>query len=219
MSYLGQEPGARRLPAALGVGALHGVLGAVLLAGLAVNIAPSPPPPPIVVRLDPPKPVPPEKPVEPVIREKEMVIELRPPVIDYEELVVQPTPLPEPLQGPAREPLSGAGEGGGQSLQPVAPVRVAARAKPGLVGVGPDDYPEASRRLGEEGRTVIRVAIGPDGSVSDCSVAASSGHPRLDRRACEVALRRWRFTPATEDGVAVASTVERTISWRLADLR
>jgi hypothetical protein len=34
-----------------------------------------------------------------------------------------------------------------------------------------------------------------------------------------VALRRWRFTPATEDGVAVASTVERTISWRLADLR
>jgi protein TonB len=65
----------------------------------------------------------------------------------------------------------------------------------------------------------VRITIGANGSVTDCAVAASSGHDRLDRRACEVAVRRWRFAPATEDGVAVASVQEKRINWRLADLR
>jgi protein TonB len=216
MSYLGREPGARRLPAALGVGALHGVLGAVLLAGLAVNIAPAPPPAPIVVRLDPLKPMPPEKPVEPTFQAHEVVIRVLPPEVTYAEPAPEPTPTPGP--GPEAGPSAGP-ERAGPVLPPVAPVRVAAKARPGLVGVGPDDYPLVSRRLGEEGRTRLVVGIAADGTVRDCRVTASSGHPRLDARACEVALRRWRFTPATADGVAVPSTAERTISWRLADLR
>lgn len=65
----------------------------------------------------------------------------------------------------------------------------------------------------------VRITIGADGSVTDCAFAASSGHARLDQRACQEALRRWRFVPATEDGAAVVSVQEKRINWRLADLR
>jgi protein TonB len=218
MSYLGREPAARRLPAVLGVGVLHLALGSVLLVGLAVKIGPAPPPPPepIVVTVEKPKapPVAKSRPPEPVLIDP--VIVLQPP-----EVVYDPVEAPIVAPRPPALPQPGAGSSGaGMVLPPPPPtVRVPAQARPGLVGIGPDDYPSASRRLGEEGRTLIRVEVETDGRVRDCQVVTSSGHDRLDRRACEVAERRWRFTPATEDGVAVVSSVERTISWRLADLR
>lgn len=220
MSYLGKEPAARRLPAVLGVGALHLALGTMLLVGLAVKIGPAPPPPPapIIVTVEKPKVPPPvkEAPLKPVLVKP--VIVLQPPELPMEP--VAPPVVDRPV-GPPVVPQPGAGAAGeGPVVAPPPPsVRVPAQARPGLVGIGPDDYPAASRRLGEEGRTLIRVRVATDGRVRDCQVVASSGHDRLDRRACEVAERRWRFAPATEDGVAVESSVERTISWRLADLR
>ena len=65
------------------------------------------------------------------------------------------------------------------------------------------DYPPTSRRLGEEGSVVLQVLVGVDGEVKDGKVQTSSGFERLDDAALKHALRAWRFTPGTEDGVPV----------------
>jgi protein TonB len=67
------------------------------------------------------------------------------------------------------------------------------------------DYPPTSRRLGEEGSVILQVLVGTDGKVQDGKVKTSSGFPRLDEAALKHALRAWRFTPGTEDGVPVAT--------------
>lgn len=67
------------------------------------------------------------------------------------------------------------------------------------------EYPPTSRRLGEEGSVVLQVQVGPDGKVLDGKVQTSSGFPRLDEAALKHALRAWRFTPGTEDGVPVTT--------------
>lgn len=218
MAYLDETKLRDRLGAVAGVGALHVALGTALLVGLAVQVLPEPVPEPIVVRLQPPAPVTVD-PVDPRPVIEDVRVTMVEPVID-----VAQDPQPLPFDPPA-DPLAASGTvpgaGGGGAVGPpiVEPVRMPARAKPGLVGIGPEDYPEASRRAGEEGRMTVRISIGADGTVTDCAVVASSRHARLDRRACEVAVRRWRFAPATEDGVAVASVQEKRINWRLADLR
>lgn len=67
------------------------------------------------------------------------------------------------------------------------------------------EYPPTSRRLGEEGSVVLQVLVGADGKVQDGKVKTSSGFPRLDEAALKHALRAWRFTPGTEDGVPVTA--------------
>ncbi|WP_153116685.1 energy transducer TonB [Rhodocyclus tenuis] len=64
------------------------------------------------------------------------------------------------------------------------------------------DYPVTSRRIGEQGRTVLRVELDSDGRVADVRIAVSSGSERLDNAALN-ALRRWRCQPARRDGSAV----------------
>ncbi len=65
------------------------------------------------------------------------------------------------------------------------------------------EYPPTSRRLGEEGSVVLQVLVDTDGKVMDGKVQTSSGFARLDEAALKHALRAWRFTPGTEDGVPV----------------
>lgn len=222
MSYLDQGSPREKLNAAVGVGALHALLGAGLLVGLAVNVAPGRPPDPIIVQLQKPKePVKPERPPVPEPTMDEIRVQSIEPVIDYRE-----TPQPADIRIPdAVDPMAGGGATNDPDAQPqrpvppADPVRLAAVPRAGTVGVRTDDYPEASRRAGEEGRVTIRVQIGTDGSVKACEVVGSSGHERLDRKSCQVAERRWRFAPATEGGVAVASTQERSILWRLDGVR
>ena len=221
MSYLDRSNGTQRVNAALGVGALHFLLGAGLLIGLAVKVAPDRAPDPIIVRLDPARPAPKPEPLPmPQPTMDDIRVQTDMPVIDYPEqsqlTVVTVPDVPTATEGGTV--VQGGGKGA-EIAPPPEPVRRAAIAKPGTVALRPEDYPDAARRAGEEGRVSIRVGIGTDGSVSSCSVTASSGHERLDRKSCQVAERRWRFTPATEDGVAVPSTAERSIVWRLEDLR
>jgi len=50
----------------------------------------------------------------------------------------------------------------------------------------------------------IKFVIDPNGSVSECAVATSSGKPRLDDAACTMVKRRWKYKPATQDGKPVS---------------
>lgn len=61
-------------------------------------------------------------------------------------------------------------------------------------------YPQASRRLGEEGRVIVRVLIDTSGRVEQATVRKSSGHARLDDAAVSAA-QRARFRPYMENGV------------------
>lgn len=70
----------------------------------------------------------------------------------------------------------------------------------------PPDYPALSRRLGEEGRTLLRVLISPEGLPRDIQLQASSGFSRLDQAALQT-VRRWRFVPAMRGGETFAAWV------------
>jgi protein TonB len=76
------------------------------------------------------------------------------------------------------------------------------------------EYPRASWRLREEGTTVVRVLIGPDGRAQEVRTAHSSGFTRLDKAAEQTALA-WRYVPGKRGGVPEAMWVDVPIKWEL----
>jgi protein TonB len=97
---------------------------------------------------------------------------------------------------------------------PTGPTQ-AATANPRSLEVSEDDYPPASLRAEEEGRTVISIGISAQGKVDTCSVTTSSGFPKLDEKTCQIAQRRFRFKPALQNGTPVASTKTLPIRWQI----
>ncbi len=80
-------------------------------------------------------------------------------------------------------------------------------------------YPELARRLGQEGTVLLRVLVGTDGRASQVETAETPGFPLLDD-AARAAVLRWRFRPArSAAGVAVSSTLEIPIVFRLKESR
>lgn len=60
-------------------------------------------------------------------------------------------------------------------------------------------YPAISRRLGEQGKVVIRVLIGRDGNPLQAELHQTSGYARLDQAALR-AVMDWRYVPGRQDG-------------------
>ena len=83
----------------------------------------------------------------------------------------------------------------------------------------PSDYPPGSLRAGEQGMSSVEYEVDVRGRVApgSCRITATSGFARLDARTCELIERRYRFTPAMEDGIVVAETRQQDIFWRLPD--
>lgn len=67
-------------------------------------------------------------------------------------------------------------------------------------------YPALSRRMGEEGKVVLRVFVEPPGRPVQIELKTSSNSPRLDQAALE-AVWRWKFIPAKRGDEAVAAWV------------
>jgi TonB family protein len=78
-----------------------------------------------------------------------------------------------------------------------------------------EDYPRQSIRLDEQGTVGVAFTINTDGAVTECSVAHSSGLPRLDEAACALVIRRWRYRPATENGMPVTQNTTANIVFQL----
>lgn len=75
-------------------------------------------------------------------------------------------------------------------------------------------YPALAKRMGEEGKVMLRVHVEANGQPSRIEIRNSSGSPRLDQ-AAEQAVWRWKFVPAKRGNDAVAAWVVVPISFNL----
>lgn len=75
-------------------------------------------------------------------------------------------------------------------------------------------YPAMSKRLGEQGKTIVRVLIGADGLPQSASIRQSSGYQRLDD-AARAAVLGWRYVPGKRNGVVEAMEFNVPINWVL----
>ena len=121
------------------------------------------------------------------------------------KLAPQPVPVETAAPAPAIvEPVAAAPEAvvapaaPPSETQPLFDADYLANPKPA--------YPALSRRLGEEGKVMLRVQVAASGLPLAVEVQAGSGSARLDQAALD-AVRRWRFVPARRGSAAVAATV------------
>ncbi len=201
---------------ALGVAVIiHVFLGYALITGLAlkaikhivdpiksVNIKDEAPPPD-----EPPPPPPKDVEIPPFVPPPEVTVQQDsppPPMFTQSTVPNPPPPPPRPTitEAPPAPPA------------PTGPTQ-GATAIGSSTQVSEDDYPPASLRAEEQGRTVITVSINTQGRVDSCSVATSSGFPKLDEKSCQLAQRRFRFKPALQNGTPVASTKQMPIKWQI----
>jgi protein TonB len=207
-----------RTAAIIIVALIHIALGYALVTGLAYNVIkkaaedlktfdvedePPPPPeepPPPPEKMDTPPPpqvvAPP-----PIVRTNTVA----PPIISTP---VAPPPVITPRAAPAPP---------APPAPPPPRVSQAARARGNLVALfSTDDYPQSAIRNEEQGTTAVKLTIGPDGRVSDCSITSSSGSSSLDNATCSILRRRARFTPAKDQaGNPISDTYSQRIRWEL----
>ncbi len=74
------------------------------------------------------------------------------------------------------------------------------------------EYPAVARQMEIQGRVVVRVSIGADGSVQSTRIAHSSGYEVLDRAAVR-GITTWRF-PKTASGADLEVPVRFTLEDR-----
>lgn len=122
--------------------------------------------------------------------------------------VVNTTPSPNAVTAPPAPPTPPA------PVEPAppavsAPPAPAAPAIPKTVTSGIEylqppqpEYPAVSRRMGEEGKAVLRVLVSDKGRPERVEVQKSSGSARLDEAARQAVMRAV-FKPFIEDGKAV----------------
>ena len=165
-----------------------------------------PPPPP---RAAPPAPPTPPAPPPPPPRPAPRVQAPRPAPMPV--AIADPTPAPNAPVGittpqPPAPPIEA-------PVAPPAPPAPPAPSAPARIDMPSSDaaylnnpkpgYPAISKRMGEQGKVVLRVLIGTDGLPQKVEINQSSGYDRLDRQAQE-AVMRWRFVPGKRNGVPEA---------------
>ncbi len=155
---------------------------------------------------EPPPPPPKDVEIPPFVPPPEVTVASEaPPTITTQSVQAPP---PQPAYVPPAPPA------------PVAPPAPTGPTSPATaIGssttVSEDDYPPASLRAEEQGRTVITVSINTQGRVDGCTVTTPSGFPKLDEKSCQIAQRRFRFKPALQNGTPVASSKVMPIRWQI----
>lgn len=178
------------------------------------------------------------KTIAPQIAEMPLIVDLLPaPQIEDQPQVkpqpaVQPQPVPRKpaptpkMPAPILEPTSHETPA---ELAPVTPppvVEPAPPAPPAPAAITqarfdadylrnpPPPYPPLARRMGEEGKVVLRVSVNPQGTADAVEIRTSSGSNRLDESALKT-IRQWKFIPAKRGDIAVQSWVLVPIIFKL----
>lgn len=63
----------------------------------------------------------------------------------------------------------------------------------------PPRYPPQALRQRQQGKVILRVLVGEDGSAVEVTVQKSSGSRLLDQAAIE-AVKTWKFNPGSKGG-------------------
>lgn len=144
-----------------------------------------------------PKPEPPVPPKSQPVKKpqtRQLVAET-PAVLESEPVA----PPPEPEQKP--EPVAVA-EPPPAPQMPAGPVTLSSELSVACPELSAPAYPALSRRLGEEGKLVLRVELDEKGRVNVAQVVNSSGFKRLDEAAM-AAVKTWRCNPPVRNGQPV----------------
>ncbi len=121
--------------------------------------------------------------------------------------VTQPQPPAPPVAAPVAEaPPPPAPPAPPKIVQPSSDAEHLDNPKP--------NYPSISKRLGEQGKVIIKVFIGVDGNVQQAEVFRSSGFDRLDQEALK-AVQKWRFVPGKRNGVPEAMWFNQPVNFQL----
>jgi periplasmic protein TonB len=214
-----------------GVIGLHAALvtGLLLLNSVESAKPLSPEPTAMLVSLvSDPAPEPAPEMVE-IIPEPKPVIKKSKPV----KQVVEPTPIPEVIP----EQTVQAAEPEMELPEPVmaaAPAPVVAKQEAPVVKEAPvvqeviepprfgaaylhnpaPSYPVVSRRVGEEGRVMLRVLVSKSGDAEQVEIESGSGFSRLDKAALD-AVKKWRFIPAKRNNQPISAYVIVPIQFTL----
>jgi len=94
------------------------------------------------------------------------------------------------------------------------PITVGAEQDSRYAGDFQPPYPPQLLRTGVEGKAVVKVLIGTDGRVKQV-VIVSADDPLFADASERQALRRWRFRPATRDGVPIESWKQMTVRFEI----
>ena len=99
---------------------------------------------------------------------------------------------------------------------PKPPVMIGATVDPRYADSLQPPYPSSEIRAQTEGKLTARVLVGVDGRVKAIEIlrTPSKGLSEATRRH---ALARWRFKPATRDGVPYEEWMTMTLNFRLVD--
>lgn len=230
-SYRGTAGRPDKAKAIAGVVAVHAALALIIVSGLNVQMVQravehlttisinEPPPPPPVQPL--PKPVP-----RPAMRQPQGTPARR---AQASPIVAPPPKLPEPSPVPAAKVTgtgaasspgaAGAGNGtgaggrgngpggGGNDFSGYTPARRISRI--------PDrEYGQLAATGLRTGTVGITLRVNPDGTVSNCRVARSSGNGYADTLMCQLTVRYIRFDPARDAaGRPVAQDVTFFPNW------
>jgi protein TonB len=180
---------------------LHVIAIWAIVNGLAQKIVKAVEPPPIVATIDKIK--------QPVVK---------PPTLPPVELktTLQPqVPKPDINIQPERA-----------APQPIAPVPLQPQPpqNPGI----PDSavsgimsthttppYPAVDRRFGNQGTVKLRLTISPQGIVTAADIVQSSGFAGLDQAAMSWVMQHWKYKPALQGGVPVASTAVAAVVFNI----
>lgn len=116
-------------------------------------------------------------------------------------------------------PASGSGTGAGIAADPptpAPPVFIEPVTDPRYAREFQPPYPAEERRLGNAGLVVVRVLIGTDGRVKMVELVSSASPAFFDATRRQ-ALARWRFRPATRDGVPIERWRTMRVNFVLTD--
>ncbi|UJW83039.1 energy transducer TonB [Hydrogenophaga sp. SL48] len=131
--------------------------------------------------------------------------------------VPKQAPQPIAIADPAPSALAPTGTTEPQPPAPpmLAPVVVAEPAPPAppkielpsssadYLNNAPPPYPPLSKRLGEQGKVIVRAFIEVNGTASKAEIRTSSGFERLDATALQTVLK-WRYLPGKRAGTPEA---------------
>lgn len=164
---------------------------------------PTPEPPKPTPKPEPPKPQPKPKPVQKTPPLPKAIAEPTPaPDAPTGSLDSEPTPEAEPAPAaeptppaPAAEPAPATPPAGGAVQMPSSNAAYLNNPRP--------SYPSISRRMGEQGKVLLRVLVDENGLPQQIEIKQSSGFDRLDKAAL-ASVQRWRFVPGKRGGVPEA---------------